>query len=64
MTCSGCEKHVKIEIGSLPGISGLEVSYEKSNAIVSSDKELSNLEEVKEAVKKTGYTVVSVKQSR
>ncbi|KAB2807689.1 mercuric transport protein MerTP [Phaeocystidibacter luteus] len=64
MTCSGCEEHVKMEVGSLPGISGLEVSYEKGSALVSFDKELTNLEEVKEAVKKTGYTVESVKQSR
>ena len=64
MTCSGCEEHVKLEIGKLPGISGLEVSYEKANAVVTFDASKTDIEEVKAAVNKTGYKVESVNKSK
>ena len=60
MTCSGCEEHVKLEIGKLSGISGLEVSYEKANAVVTFDESKTNIDEVKAAVDKTGYKVESI----
>ena len=44
MTCTGCEEHVKLEIGKLPGISGLEVSYEKGNAVVTFDESKTGIE--------------------
>jgi len=64
MTCTGCEEHVKLEIGKLPGISGLEVSYEKANAVVTFDESKTDIEEVKSAVDKTGYKVESVNKSK
>ena len=64
MTCSGCEAHVKLEIGKLSGISALDVSYEKANAIVTFDQSKTNIEEVKEAVAKTGYRIKSVNESK
>ena len=60
MTCTGCEEHVKLEIGNLPGISKLEVSYEQGNAVVSFDESKTGIEEVKTAVDRTGYKVESV----
>ena len=60
MTCSGCEEHVKLEIGKLSGISGLEVSYEKANAVVTFDESKTNIDEVKAAVDNTGYKVESI----
>ena len=60
MTCSGCEEHVKLEIGKLSGISGLEVSYEKANAVVTFDESKTNINEVKAAIDKTGYKVESI----
>jgi copper chaperone CopZ len=64
MTCTGCEEHVKLEIGKLSGITGLEVSYEKSNAVVTFDESKTGIEDVKSAVEKTGYNVVSINKSK
>lgn len=64
MTCTGCEEHVKSEIGKLPGISELEVSFEKGNALVTFDESKTDIEEVKSAVDKTGYKVESVNKSK
>ena len=64
MTCTGCEEHVKLEISKLSGISRLEVSYEKANAVVTFDESKTDIEEVKAAVDKTGYKVESVNKSR
>ena len=64
MTCTGCEEHVKLEIGKLPAISGLEVSYEKANAVVTFDESKTDIEEVKTAINKTGYKVESVNKSK
>lgn len=64
MTCTGCEEHVKLEVGKLPGVSGLEVSYEKGNAVVTFNESKTGIEEVKEAVDKTGYKVESVNKSK
>ncbi len=64
MTCTGCEEHVKLEIGKLPGISGLEVSYKKANAVVTFDKSKTSIEEVKVAIDKTGYKVESINESK
>ncbi len=64
MTCTGCEEHVKMEIGKLPGISTLEVSYERANAIVTFDNSLIDIEQVTAAIEKTGYKVESTNQSQ
>lgn len=64
MTCTGCEEHVKLEIGKLPGISALEVSYEKANAVVTFDESQTDLEQVKAAVAVTGYKVESTTKSK
>ncbi len=64
MTCAGCEEHVKLEIGKIPGITGLEVSYEEANAVVTFDESKTNIKEVKSAVDKTGYKVESVNKSK
>lgn len=60
MTCTGCEGHVKHEIGQLPGISRLEVSYDNANAVVTFDESKTTIEAVKAAIDKTGYKVESV----
>ncbi|MFY0625436.1 MAG: mercuric transport protein MerTP [Reichenbachiella sp.] len=64
MTCSGCEEHVKLEIGKLPGISGLKVSYEKGTAVVTFDESKTDIGAVKIAVGETGYKVESVNKSK
>ena len=64
MTCTGCEEHVKLEISKLPGILGLEVSYEKGNAVVIFDESKTDIEQVKLAIGETGYKVESVNKSK
>lgn len=64
MTCTGCEEHVKLEIGKLPGISGLVVSFENANAVVTFDESKTDIEEIKAAVDKTGYKVESINESK
>ena len=64
MTCTGCEEHVKLEMGKLRGISGLEVSYDLGNAVVTFDESKTDIEQVKSAVDKIGYKVESVNKSK
>lgn len=59
MTCTGCEEHVKHEIAKLPGISELDVSYNKGNAIVSFDNSMTSIDSVENAINLTGYIVQS-----
>lgn len=64
MTCTGCEEHVKLEIGKLPGISRIKVSYEQESAVVSFDESKTSTEEIKTAVARTGYKIESVSKSK
>ncbi|WP_456458873.1 mercuric transport protein MerTP [Reichenbachiella sp.] len=64
MTCTGCEEHVKLEIGKLPGISKIEVSYEQESAVISFDESKTSIEEIKTAVARTGYKIESVNKSK
>lgn len=52
MMCMHCVSHVKEAISSCKGVSSVEVSLEKSNALIEGDF---NQDEVIEAVKKAGY---------
>jgi mercuric ion transport protein len=60
MTCTLCEEHVKLEIGKLSGISGLEVSYEKANVVVIFNKSTTSIEDVKSAINRTAYKIALV----
>jgi copper chaperone CopZ len=64
MTCTGCEDHIKLEVGKLQGISGLEVSYENSNAVVTFDKSTMDIDRIKESINQTGYKVESANKSK
>lgn len=57
MTCAGCEGHVKSEVNKLNGIVSCQVSYEEGNTIVKFDSTLTNIEEVRTAIERTGYKV-------
>lgn len=58
MTCAGCEGNVKMEVNKLNGIVSSQVSYEEGNTIVKFDSILTNIEEVKTAIERTGYKVL------
>jgi len=64
MTCTGCEEHIKLEIGKLSGISGLEVSYEKANVVVIFNESTTDIEDVKSAINRTDYKITLVNKSK
>ena len=55
MTCGGCETGVQIALEKLPGVQEAEVSYEKSQALVTYDPDRVNVQEMKAAVESLGY---------
>ena len=62
MTCSGCEEHVNQEVNKLTGIIQTTVSYENGNAIIEFDQAQTGIEEIEEAIEKTGYSVTDKKE--
>ncbi len=62
MTCSGCEKHVNCEVNKLTGIVKTTVSYENGNAIIEFDKTQTDIDEIKKAIEKIGYSVTDKKE--
>ncbi len=62
MTCTGCEEHVNQEVNKLTGILNTTVSYEKGNAIVEFDRTKTDIQEIEQAIAKTGYTVTDKKE--
>jgi len=62
MTCSGCEEHVNQELNKLTGIIQTTVSHENGNAIIEFDQAQTEIEEIEEAIEKTGYSVTDKKE--
>lgn len=62
MTCSGCEEHVNQEVHKLTGIIKTTASYENGNAIIEFDQAQTGIEEIEEAIEKTGYSVTEKKE--
>ncbi|HZJ36100.1 MAG TPA: mercuric transport protein MerTP [Gillisia sp.] len=62
MTCSACEKHVNHEVNKLSGIIKTTVSYEVGNAIIEFDQTKTDINELEQAIGKTGYSVTEKKE--
>lgn len=62
MTCTGCEQHVRSEVGELPGIISVDVSYERANAIVAFDDAAVSVAQITKAINRTGYRVIGVEE--
>ena len=58
MTCSGCEAHIESEVNKLKGIILVKANHEKGNTFVKYDKTKVVNNEIKDAVKKTGYKII------
>jgi mercuric ion transport protein len=58
MTCSGCEVHIESEVNKLKGIILVKANHEKGNTFVKYDKTKVANNEIKDAVKKTGYKII------
>src|SRR5690606_12547246 len=61
MTCGGCAIGARKVLEQLDGIQKAEVSYEKSQAVVTYDAKKVTVEQMIAAVKKLGYTATVVK---
>ncbi|MCL6260138.1 mercuric transport protein MerTP [Aquiflexum sp. TKW24L] len=64
MTCTGCEEHVNLEVNKLTGIVNTTVSYENGNAIIEFDQAQTDIEEIENAIEKTGYSVTNKKENK
>lgn len=62
MTCSGCEEHVNYEVNKLTGIIKTTVSYENGNAIIEFDQTKTDIDQIEQAIGKTGYSVTGKKE--
>jgi copper chaperone CopZ len=59
MTCDACQNHVNQAVNELNGIVNVNSSYANSNAIIEFDNSQTTIEEIEDAVRSTGYAVVS-----
>jgi sulfite exporter TauE/SafE/copper chaperone CopZ len=59
MTCTSCENRIERAIKNLDGVISAKANYSGQFAVVEYDEKLCNLEKIKEAVKKAGYTTQS-----
>ncbi|MFA6461440.1 MAG: sulfite exporter TauE/SafE family protein [Candidatus Woesearchaeota archaeon] len=59
MVCESCEKIIKKQIQSLPGILSMSVSYTNGTAEVEYDSEKVNLNQIKHQIEEKGYECVN-----
>ncbi|HVK96718.1 MAG TPA: mercuric transport protein MerTP [Flavisolibacter sp.] len=62
MTCGGCEEHVNSELGKVNGMIDANTSYAKGTATVRFDKTKASIEQLKAAIKNTGYKIADIKK--
>ena len=63
MTCDHCQKRVADAISSLDGVESVEVDLESERATVSFDPEKVNLDDIKGAIRKAGYSTEIEKEA-
>lgn len=61
MTCGGCVTSVNRVLSALPGVSRVEVTLLPSQARVSFDEQLLNVDGLREAIQEAGFTVTGVR---
>jgi len=64
MTCGHCQKRVADAISSLDGVESVEVNLESESATVSFDPEKINLDNIKAAILKAGYSTEIEKEAQ
>jgi mercuric ion transport protein len=57
MTCAGCEMTIKVALERTPGVRSAEVNYERSEAVVVYDANITTPEKLRDAINQTGYKV-------
>jgi copper chaperone CopZ len=63
MTCLGCEEQINHEVNKLQGIIKTVASYKDSNAVIEFDNTKTDIDEIKKAITKTGYSVTTKKEN-
>jgi mercuric ion transport protein len=56
MTCAGCETTIKLALEQTPGVRAAEVSYDRGEAVVEYDPNVTNTDKLRAAINETGYT--------
>lgn len=64
MTCSGCEAHVNSEVGKVKGVSSVKTSYDNGSTVVKYDASKTSINQIKEAVNKTGYAATKITKAK
>lgn len=64
MTCEACEGHITGEASKVKGVVDVKTSYAKGTSAVKFDNKQATIEEIKTAIAKTGYKIVSIKISK
>ncbi|HEY1045859.1 MAG TPA: mercuric transport protein MerTP [Bacteroidia bacterium] len=57
MTCESCEQHIIHALNKHSEIISVNVSYEKSNALIQFDEAKISIDKIKESINSTGYSV-------
>lgn len=60
MTCPGCEEAIKAGVMKLDGIESVTASFEKGEAIVKFNPELTDTAKIKSGINNTGYKVLGI----
>lgn len=64
MSCEACEGHVNGEAAKIKGVVGVKTSYAKGTSIVKFDNKQTTVEQIKTAIARTGYKVISFNVSK
>ncbi len=55
MTCAGCETTIKLALERTPGVRSAEVSYDRGEAVVEYNPNVTNTDKLRVAINETGY---------
>lgn len=64
MTCAGCATTIKAALERTAGVRRAEVSYERAEAVVDYDPQVTSPEKIREAINETGFTAEVERQKR
>ncbi len=59
MSCKGCETEVNNELHKVAGVIDAQTFYDKGTSIVKYDKSKATVDQLKNAIAQTGYTVTN-----
>ncbi len=63
MTCASCEVHINHAVNQLNGVTKVESSYKKGNTEITFDNSKTTVEEIKNVINSTGYSVINAKEN-